>query len=65
MSPELLIAIAAVVSAVGQIFEARWGSGRDLRRLVEQHGQRLERVETALGLPVEPSSPPVKGFGGN
>lgn len=51
MSAELLIGLAAVISAVGQIFEARWGSGRDLRKMVQHLEMRADRVDLTLGLP--------------
>lgn len=51
MTAEQLIGLAAIISAVGQIFEARWGSGRDLRKMVQHLEKRVERIDNHLGLP--------------
>lgn len=57
MTAEHLIGLAAIVSALGQIFEARWGSGRDLRKMVERHDVRLGRIEGHIGLPAQLEEP--------
>lgn len=51
MDTSWLIGIAAIVSALAQILEARWGSGRDVRTLLEHLVKRADRVDAHLGLP--------------
>jgi hypothetical protein len=53
-TPTLLIGVAAIISALAQVIEARWGSGKDLRDVVEHLVYRADRLDSHLGLPPLP-----------